>query len=155
MKDQNDNGFFFLGITNLCTMGEGVNLETSNPLIDIIMFVDYATTKKMIKRKLRTEEIALITYMIKDTLEGKDIISKLGDLIVEEMDDGGMGSLKVSVEGEDRRRTGGVLKDMDFHDVDGMLLVISVILDTEDNFYELDVFKGDFSPLKRFPKVPE
>ncbi|MNL61572.1 hypothetical protein D3C87_1855180 [compost metagenome] len=66
-----------------------------------------------------------------------------------------MGSLKVVVEGKDERRTGGILKDVDLYDADGMLLVISVILDTNDNFYELDVFKGDFSPLIKFPSVPK
>lgn len=83
------------------------------------------------KRKLKPEKIELITYMIKDAPEGKEIIGKLGRLIVEEMDDGGMGSLKVVVEGKDERSTSGVLKDMDFYDVDNMLLVISVILDTD------------------------
>nr|WP_121273843.1 hypothetical protein [Pedobacter schmidteae] len=108
----------------------------------------------MMKRKLKQEEIDLITYMIKDTSEGQKIIDKLDSLIVEEMDDGGMGSLRVVVEGMDDRRTSGILKDIDLYDIDGVLLVISVILDTEDNLYELDIFKGDFSPLKKFPLVP-
>lgn len=42
---------------------------------------------------------------------------------------------------------------MDSHDADGMYLLISVILDTDDNFYELDIFKGDFSPLIKLPEV--
>lgn len=41
MKDQDDNGFFFMEIANLRTMRERFNLETSNPLSDIIIFVDY------------------------------------------------------------------------------------------------------------------
>ncbi|WP_394676001.1 DUF6984 family protein [uncultured Sphingobacterium sp.] len=36
-----------------------------------------------------------------------------------------------------------------------MYLLISVILDTDDNFYELDIFKGDFSPLIKLPEVPQ
>ncbi|MDR6735821.1 DUF6984 family protein [Sphingobacterium sp. 2149] len=106
------------------------------------------------KRKLKPEEIKLIAYIIKDTPEGMRIINDLPNLYVEEMDDGGMGSLKVVVEGEDNRRTGGILNDMEFHDVDGMILIVSVILDTKDNFYQLDIFKGDFSPLKKIPEVP-
>lgn len=109
----------------------------------------------MIKRKLKPEEIQLITYMIKDTEEGDRIASKLPKIIVEEMNDGGMGSLRVVVDGKDTRRTGGILVDKDFYDEDGMLLIISIILDTDENFYELDIFKGDFSPLKRFPSVPK
>ena len=109
----------------------------------------------MRKRRLRNDEIDLITHMIKDTEEGRNIINNLKDLKVEETEDGGMGSLKVLVEGKDQRRTGGVLKDVDCYDIDGVLLVVSVILDADDNLYELYIFKGDFSPLKRFPGVPK
>jgi len=105
------------------------------------------------KRRLTSAEVKLISYLVYDTPEGAAIIASLENLFVEEMDDGGMGSLKVVVEGEDKRRTGGILNDMEFHDADGMLLVITVILDTDDNFYELDIFKGDFSPLINIPDV--
>lgn len=105
------------------------------------------------KRRLTSAEIKLISYLVRDTSEGAAIIASLEELFVEEMDDGGMGSLQVIVEGEDRRRYGGVLADMDSHDADGMYLLISVILDTDDNFYELDIFKGDFSPLIKLPEV--
>ncbi|PWS29291.1 hypothetical protein DHW03_05595 [Pedobacter yonginense] len=108
----------------------------------------------MIKRKLKQQEIDLISYMIEITEEGKRIVSKLPEIFVEEMNDGGMGSLRVVVDGEDNRRTGGVLVDKDFYDEDGMLLIVSIILDADKNFYELDIFKGDFSPLRRFPSVP-
>ena len=91
--------------------------------------------------------------MVRDTPEGAGIIASLEGLFVEEMDDGGMGSLQVILEGEDHRRSGDVLADMDSHDVDGMYLLISVIVDTDDNFYELDIFKGDFSPLIKIPDV--
>ncbi|WP_409456461.1 MULTISPECIES: DUF6984 family protein [unclassified Sphingobacterium] len=88
-----------------------------------------------------------------NTPVGAAIIASLENLFVEEMDDGGMGSLQVILEGEDHRRYGGTLADMDSHDVDGMYLLISVIVDTDDNFYELDIFKGDFSPLIKIPDV--
>lgn len=79
-------------------------------------------------------------------------LSLFWSLFVKEMDDGGMGSLQVIVEGEDHRRFGGALADMDSYDADGMYLLISVVLDTDDNFYELDIFKGDFSPLIKLPE---
>ncbi len=106
-----------------------------------------------IKRRLSSAEVKLISYLVRDTPEGARIIASLEDLFVEEMDDGGMGSLQVIVEGEDHRRYGGTVAHMDSHDVDGMYLLISVIVDTDDNFYELDVFKGDFSPLIKIPDV--
>jgi len=105
------------------------------------------------KRRLTSAEIKLISYLVRDTPEGAGIIASLEGLFVEEMDDGGMGSLQVIVEGEDNRRYGGAIADIDSHDVDGMYLLISVIVDTDDNFYELDIFKGDFSPLIKIPDV--
>jgi len=108
----------------------------------------------MIKRKLKPEEIELLIYMIKDTPEGKKIINKLPDLIIEEMDDGGMGSLQVAVENKDERLFIRELANIDLFDIDGVPLFISVNLDTNGDFYELDIFKGDFSPLKKFPSVP-
>lgn len=105
------------------------------------------------KRRLTAAEIKLISYLVRDTQEGARIIASLEGLFVEELDDGGMGSLQVILEGEDHRRYGGTLADMDSHDVDGMYLLISVIVDTDDNFYELDIFKGDFSPLIQIPDV--
>jgi hypothetical protein len=90
---------------------------------------------------------------LQDIPEGSHITASLEDLFVEEMDDGGMGSLQVMIEGENYRRFGGVLVDMGSHDVDGMYLLISVIVDSDDNFYELDIFKGDFSPLIKIPDV--
>jgi hypothetical protein len=109
----------------------------------------------MLRRKLKVDEIALITWMVKDTPEGADIIKKLPDLIVEEMDDGGMGSLKVVVEGLDERIYSRDLAKADLFDTDMVPVFISIDLDTNGNFYELDVFKGDFSPLKKIPSVPK
>ncbi|MCY1532316.1 hypothetical protein D9M68_675840 [compost metagenome] len=106
-------------------------------------------------RKLKEEEIALITWMVKNTIEGADIIEKLSRIHVEEMDDGGMGSLKVVVEGADNRVYSKELAKVDLYDIDKVPVFISVNLDCSGNFFELEVFKGDFSPLKRFPLVPE
>lgn len=109
----------------------------------------------MIVRKLKDEEIALIIWMIKDTPEGPVIIKQLNKINVEEMDDGGMGSLKVVVKGEDNRIYSRDLAKADLWDIDKVPLFISVNLDTDGNFFELDIFKADSSPLKRFPAVPE
>ena len=109
----------------------------------------------MLKRKLKAEEIALITWMIKDTNEGTAIINKLDELTVEEMDDGGMGSLKVVVDSKDNRLYSRDLAKADLFDIDGVPVFISVDLDKNGDFYQLDVFKGDFSPLKKFPSIPQ
>lgn len=61
------------------------------------------------------------------------------------------GSLRVWRGAEDRRRFGGSAAEAQFHDADGMLVSAEIFLDQEGRLYELDVFKGDNSPLKRFP----
>lgn len=109
----------------------------------------------MLRRKLKADEIALITWMIKDANEGSAIIDKLNELTVEEMNDGGMGSLKVVVDGKDSRLYSKDLAKADLFDIDGVPVFISIDLDTNGDFYQLDVFKGDFSPLKKFPSVPD
>jgi len=108
----------------------------------------------MIRRKLKEDEIALITWMIKGTIEGSNIINTLNKLIVEEMEDGGMGSLRVVVEGKDDRLYGRDLAKVDLFDADHVPVFISVVLDDKGSFFDLDVFKADFSPLKKFPSVP-
>ena len=108
----------------------------------------------MLRRKLKNEEIDLITWMIRDTVEGPAIIDKLKELTVEEMNDGGMGSLKVVVDGNNHRLYSRDLAKVDLFDIDKVPMFISVNLDTKGDFFELDVFKADSSPMKRFPSVP-
>jgi len=107
----------------------------------------------MTKRKLRANEIALITWMIQDTVEGKKIIDGLKLLDVEEMDDGGMGSLRV-VTKDKRKYSRDLGRKADSFDIDNVPILITVYLDTHGDFFELDVFKGDFSTLKKFPDPP-
>jgi len=104
-------------------------------------------------RKLKEDEIALINWMINDTEEGRIILNGLEELIVEEMNDGGMGSLRVKGN-ENRLFSRELGKQFDGFDIDNVPVFISVFLDTNGDFFELDVFKGDFSPLKRFPSPP-
>lgn len=100
------------------------------------------------------EETKLIIWMLRDTEEGADIIKTLNEIYVSEMRDGGMGSLKVSIEGVDERTFGRELVSVDLIDSDQVPLFISVNLDSNGNFFELEIFKGDFSALRKIPNVP-
>lgn len=104
-------------------------------------------------RRLRKEEIDLIIWMIQGTKESDYIIPSLTTLLVEEMKDGGMGSL--SVVSEKHRLYSRDLAYIELLDKDGVPLWITVHLDTDDNFFELDVWKIDNSPLIQFPPVPQ
>ncbi|WP_367866511.1 hypothetical protein [Pedobacter sp. WC2423] len=106
----------------------------------------------MVKRLLRSDEIDLISWMVRDTKESKYIIPSLLTLLVEEMKDGGMGSLRVVSE-----KNKVYFKDLarvELLDKDGVALWISIHLDTNYDFFELDIWKVDYSPLIRFPSVP-
>ena len=71
------------------------------------------------------------------------ITASIDDLLVESMDDGKMGSLKI---GEDHhlKKFGRMASDYLFKDTDGVDVVASLYLDSEDNLYELDVFKSNY-----------
>lgn len=104
-------------------------------------------------RKLKEEEKALIQWLVRDKDKGDIIVKNLDNYLVDEMNDGGMGSLQVV--GKENRIFGRELAQGDFHDIDGLPVLISVDLDADGDFYELDVFKADFSPLQKFPEVPK
>jgi hypothetical protein len=106
-------------------------------------------------RELTKEEQELIAFMLKDKPEFEYFVAhQLAHSQVVEMNDGGMGSLKfLSV-----KNVKGVMQDeiarIDLRDIDGINLSIALNINTNGEISELDVFKGDFSPLKQFPVPP-
>lgn len=106
----------------------------------------------MIGRLLRKEEINLIKWVIKNAPEARKIIPKLPTLLVEEMEDGRMGSLMVLSEKE--RFYSRDIGEIEMLDEDGITLIISVNIDNNEEFFELDIWKVDFSPLIKLPTVP-
>jgi hypothetical protein len=73
----------------------------------------------------------------------------LSSLTVREMKDGGMGSLELS----GGARSGVVISkaSVQFADEDGVQVVATLNADESGVPLELDVWKTDFSPLKRIP----
>jgi hypothetical protein len=74
--------------------------------------------------------------------------------MVEEMNDGGMGSLKFISKSTEEATLKEDIAIIDLYDIDSIPLFISLILGTDEELFELDVFKADFSPLKQFPLPP-
>ncbi len=98
--------------------------------------------------------------------------------IVEEMHDGGMGSLSFPLDEsgstqdkvmsnpgsakdilaphspEITRRMGSELVVGEFNDEDGVLVSFTLNLDQRGALFELDLWKTDFMPLKRLPSEP-
>lgn len=74
--------------------------------------------------------------------------------MVEEMADDGMRSLKLCPIGKDEcRRLGSLLIEKEFFDIDGIPIMVAINLDEEGELFELDIWKVDFSQVKRFPAV--
>lgn len=74
--------------------------------------------------------------------------------LVEQMDDGGMGSLRFVSDARDRH-VGGALAGASFLDEDGVLVSVTLNVDQHGQLFELDIWKVDFSPLKRIPDVAD
>jgi hypothetical protein len=77
--------------------------------------------------------------------------------LVEELQDGKMGSLRFhhgTVTDEDRRLGTPILEGQ-FYDYDGTLVSLTVNVDGQGKLYELDLWKVDFSPTRKFPEPEE
>jgi hypothetical protein len=81
----------------------------------------------------------------------EDAVSRLG---VESMNDGCMGSLRLWPDGANGTAAafGRRLAECQFIDEDGVTVIASLNIDSRDQLFELDVWKVDFSPLKRIPE---
>lgn len=88
--------------------------------------------------------------MLMSKPDAAPLASQLPQCSVEEMDDGGMGGLKFSSSHENRS-LGPQIASAEFLDEDGITVIATLNLDNYGDLYELDIWKTDFSPLRRFP----
>ena|SRR6266496_5340198 len=109
----------------------------------------YCAESEVIMRPLRPEEIRVIRRLLHGKAEADGILSSLASCLVQEMPDGGMGSLEFYSDPEhtDGRRYGRTLATGEFIDKDGVLVSLALYLDSDDRLYQLDSWKVDFSPL--------
>lgn len=77
----------------------------------------------------------------------------LDGLLVRELDDGGMGSLRLLTRGNSDagRRFGATVAEYQFKDSDGVDVIVSLNVDQCGLPFELDMWKTDFSPLIGVP----
>jgi hypothetical protein len=103
------------------------------------------------QRHLSSSELALVLHMLRETPDPQRFLAQLPTIKVEQMDDGGMGSLRFTSPNHNRK-LGEVIAEIQYQDEDGVPVLVSLNLDEEGALYELDSWKVDFSPLKRIPK---
>jgi hypothetical protein len=99
-------------------------------------------------RSLTAEEHDLIAFILGP---GSDL--SVRGILVEEMNDGGMGSLLFV--GSQDRSFGRSLGEAEFNDADGTLVSVALNADQHGDLFELDIWKVDFSPLQRIAPLAE
>jgi len=91
-------------------------------------------------RNLNSTEIKIMTKLLKIAQLEVDISL----LLVNPINDGGMGSLAIG-DNYDNRQLGQEVAVYIFKDFDGTSVSASLNIDKQGNLYELDIWKVDFS----------
>ena len=106
-------------------------------------------------RTLKKEEKEILEKMLYTSQWKNRFSIDLDNIKVQNMDDGGMGSIKFISKlkiSEDKRVMKECISKNEFIDKDGILVQISLNIDNNDNLYELDFWKVNFSPINKYPK---
>lgn len=102
-------------------------------------------------RPLRTEERELLRALLSRVWPAQEIDMRLAQLVVRQMSDGGMGSIRVVHTASAMRRFAREIVAANYIDEDGTPVDITVNLDQEGDLFEIDFWKVNFSPLLRYP----
>lgn len=116
------------------------------------MSVESQSTSPLSGRPLRPPERDLIERMLATRLLKPEIESLMQSARVEDMQDGGMGSIRFLELDASERRLGGTIAEAEYVDEDGVVVTITINVDQNRRLYELDFWKVDFSPLTRYPR---
>jgi hypothetical protein len=102
-------------------------------------------------RELRADEHAIIVALIKGGPYEHKVLGELSGLAVQDMPDGGMGSIKFCTETAKEPVFGKEIAEGAFQDEDGVPVSVTLNLDDAGNLFELDVFKANGAPLISYP----
>lgn len=106
-------------------------------------------------RPLRREERDVVLALLKHSPSFALLSSTLDTMVVTDMSDGGMGSIRFLHRDDRDRRFGFELAKATYTDQDGVVVSIALNLDQYGDLFELDFWKVDFSSLIRYPHVDE
>lgn len=97
-------------------------------------------------RPLQDREIAILRKLLGS--RGDDSFDNLKAF---DLNDGDMGSIRIQNETQAERRFGSELARAQYEDDDGVLVSVTLNVDEFGNLYEMDFWRVDFSPLRRYP----
>ncbi|MEH6780477.1 MAG: hypothetical protein V7618_02810 [Rhodoglobus sp.] len=97
-------------------------------------------------------ELRLLRALVERAPRFSGSLATLSALTVAPINDGGMGSLAIGPPSLERRFEDQVA-EATFFDVDGMWVSATLNVDQFGELFELDVFEGDFSPLREIPQT--
>ena len=105
-------------------------------------------------RPLREEESRLLEALLGMASPNSKPPSE-DELFAVDLADGGMGSIRLTDNLDRARKMGRELVVAEYIDEDQVPVSISVNLDQDGRLFELDFWKVDFNPLKRYPRPEE
>ncbi len=116
------------------------------------MLAESRPTKPGSPRHLRSGEKLLITQMVRGTRFEAQVLRDLAHALVEDMSDGGMGSIRFRAARRGKRLFGQQISEATFVDDDGIAVSATLNLDQHGELFELDLWKVDNSRLRRYPE---
>lgn len=133
--------------------------ELANPLLEGLLTPSCAYSMMQFLNAhhqfLRDQEIAVIEWMLSGTVYAARFVPLLPSLMATEMNDGGMGSLRFVSGFTMGARFGKQIAEAHYTDSDGVPVSIAINIDKGGAPFELDVWKVDYTPLKRWPKAAD
>jgi hypothetical protein len=102
-------------------------------------------------RSLGSGERLLITQMVRGTPFEARVLHDLEHARVEDMSDGGMGSIRFRTGRRGKRLFGQQIGEATFTDDYGVAVSATLNLDQHGDLFELDLWKVDNSKLRRYP----
>jgi hypothetical protein len=100
---------------------------------------------------MRSDERNLVRALLRGVWPEAEIDLRLAHATVQDLSDGGMGSVRFADAALRRRHFGREAAGAEYLDEDGVLVSIALNLDDNSDLFELDLWKADFSPLLRYP----
>ena len=106
-------------------------------------------------RHLRPVEQELLEGMLAASGTKFALGVPLQSALVEDMSDGGMGSIRFLPSADQTNRAAQVIAQGEYVDEDGVPVSIAINADQNGELFEIDFWKVDFSPLKRYPRASD